>query len=303
MSLKDLYDSIDLDTIEGFINEQQEEHVGLDFKEVNDSTMNKADRKNFAKALSGFANSSGGILVWGVQACKQNGDEHDYACGLPGIDDAPLFVQKLNEHTGSSVMPIVEGVENAVIPTGKGSHGFAKTFIPESDLCPHQAKAGITQYFKRSGDSFYKMEHYDIADMFGKRRRPALDVSYEISLWSKDKLRVRIWLENNGRGTAKSPYIALVKDFHTAELQSATGLPLLPGVRVGGWKAYGSQEGVVIHPGAKIFITQYGVPITPVAPQSPYEITFHCEVAAEGVPVREVELVVPVGEYVDSFDA
>lgn len=293
MSLKDLYDSIDLDTIEGFITEQQEEHVSLDFKEVNDSTMDKADRKNFAKALSGFANSSGGIIVWGVQACKQNGDEHDYACDLPGIDDAPLFVQKLNEHEGTMVTPIVEGVESAVIPTGKGPHGFAKTFIPESDLGPHQAKSGITQYFKRSGDSFYKLEHFDIADMFGKRRRPVLSFKYDLQYMNR-MIGISFSIENTGRGTAKAPYLAVKfgpgLSRHPYE---SKGLPPYPGRIAPNWIHYGAEEGKVIHPGIRLHVGECAMREEVIEGGVPEESYIDYKISSEDVALVEGRVIFP----------
>ena len=39
------------------------------------------------------------------------------------------------------------------------------------------AKLGENRYYKRSGDSFYQMEHFDLEDMFGRRRKPKLKMS------------------------------------------------------------------------------------------------------------------------------
>jgi len=35
---------------------------------------------------------------------------------------------------------------------------------------------GEDRYYKRGGDRFYKMEPFDVADMFGRRRAPVLHV-------------------------------------------------------------------------------------------------------------------------------
>lgn len=51
------------------IDEQQEEYLFLDFKLKTDPrspNLSKDDKKNYAKALSGFSNTSGGIIIWGI---------------------------------------------------------------------------------------------------------------------------------------------------------------------------------------------------------------------------------------------
>jgi predicted HTH transcriptional regulator len=65
------FERIDLNEVNDYVAAQQEENLVLEFKSVNSADLSNADdKKNLAKALSGFANSSGGIIVWGVEARK-----------------------------------------------------------------------------------------------------------------------------------------------------------------------------------------------------------------------------------------
>ena len=68
MSLTDTYAALDRAALEGFIANRQSEHLQLDFKTVNSASLNREDRRTLAQAISGFANSSGGLVVWGVDA-------------------------------------------------------------------------------------------------------------------------------------------------------------------------------------------------------------------------------------------
>ena len=46
------------------------EHFHVDFKTKNrpaQSSLSEPDKKNLAKAISGFANSGGGVLIWGIE--------------------------------------------------------------------------------------------------------------------------------------------------------------------------------------------------------------------------------------------
>jgi hypothetical protein len=41
------------------------------------------------------------------------------------------------------------------------------------------AKFGQDRYYKRSGDTFRRMEHFDLEDMFGRRPRPKLELQID----------------------------------------------------------------------------------------------------------------------------
>ena len=106
--------------------------------------------------------------------------------------------------------PTVEAVLHKKIVT-ENDKGFAITYVPESDTGPHMAKAGEDRYYKRSGDSFYRMEHFDIEDMFGRRKKPKLALCTEVKggggsgsgPYRQIDCHLFVGLENTGRGLAK----------------------------------------------------------------------------------------------------
>jgi predicted HTH transcriptional regulator len=170
--LKERFLALSGEDLQRFVSDQQEENLHLDFKNLSDGDIKSGDDKhNFAKALSGFANSDGGIVVWGVDARK---DEVGVDCAqqLSPIANVAALLPRLNSLTSDLVSPSVEGVEHRVLLTQPDGRGCAATIIPRSDSGPHMAKAGLDRYYKRSGDSFLKMEHFEVADMFGRRPNP-----------------------------------------------------------------------------------------------------------------------------------
>lgn len=59
------------DAIDEYIVNMQTEELFLDFKQAisigkNGTTLHKDDRKNLAKCISGFGNSEGGVVIWGL---------------------------------------------------------------------------------------------------------------------------------------------------------------------------------------------------------------------------------------------
>ena len=197
MSLREQFDELSAERILAFIHNKQVEHLYLDFKMVVGAGLgSRDDRKNLATAISGFANADGGIVIWGVEA-RQNSDGIDCACEPKPISPLAGFVAALNKFTGEAANPIVDGVEHRTF-IKSGDSGFAATLVPSSDSGPHMAKLGEDRYYKRTGDRFAKMEHYEIQDMFGRRRRPVL----RLRCRTESDSRVIISIENSGRSSA-----------------------------------------------------------------------------------------------------
>ena len=218
MNLRDTYEALSADTLNQFIEEQRGEDLHLEFKTVAKASLtDKSDKKNLAKALSGFANSDGGLIIWGVDA-RPADQGTDRAQELVPIAPLSQFLSKLNDLTGQYVAPVVDGVQHRAIPVpGEPDKGFAITLDPASDSTPHRAEAGVGRYYKRSGSSFYPMEHFDLEDMFGRRRRPRLVLDYALNMggrlsgsrgWTVT-VSIDLYLENKGRAIAQFPFIEL----------------------------------------------------------------------------------------------
>lgn len=214
MDLKAYYNQIDLEEIERFILEGQEENLNLEFKTVvhpNYNLNNKEDdKKNISKTLSGFANSNGGIIIWGIKA-KENEKKQDIATDKKPIKELTKFLNTLNRLEGQAITPVITGIEHKKIEISD-DYGFIVTFVPASDFAPHIANFANKHYYKRSGDSFYICEHYDIKDMFQRKHSAYLSLNLknkQIRQISKDKIQIDITLSlrNTGRNYAKAPLI------------------------------------------------------------------------------------------------
>src|ERR1700733_6928464 len=110
MSVAEDYEALSIAALQQFLARRQDENLHLEFKIVTDPGLtSRPDRKNLACALSGFANASGGLIVWGVDA-RKNDDEIDCVADLPGVENVASLVTRLNQLTGEAVDPIVDGI-------------------------------------------------------------------------------------------------------------------------------------------------------------------------------------------------
>jgi hypothetical protein len=183
--LFDRYKLGQLAHISELIETQAEETEILDFKEVSrgKAPMLDDDKRNLSKALSGFANGIGGILVWGVSAKSMGKDLPDVAYKLHPIENLQRMYTDLLNLSPQLVSPPLSGIEYAVIEDStKADAGFIVMYIPRSDGEPHRATdKNLNQYFLRSGSSFIPMTHTMLADRFSRRSQPKLQLNWRFS--------------------------------------------------------------------------------------------------------------------------
>ena len=260
MNLEEFFESLSLHVIDSFLRNGREEDLHLEFKTVSDNPFNKDDRKNFAKALSGFGNSAGGLVIWGVEA-RKNAEGIDTASEKRPIKSLTRFISDLNSFTGEFVDPIVDGVRHKPIPL-EGDTGFAASLIPESQSAPHMAKAGEDRYYKRSGDSFYRLEHFDLEEMFGRRPRPVLEFTAKPTREGKSGLTIVLGLKNTGKGIAKFPYLSLEVEppYRLSEFgldgNRHTGLPrLVQHHTTGQRESFGGTVDMAVYPEGELDVT------------------------------------------------
>jgi len=223
----------------------------------------EAQKKILAKALSGFANAAGGVLVLGVDARSQGRDEPDSISELKPIDDRQRVKSRFLELAGQLVEPAVHDlrIEDVASSSG-GSSGFVVVLIPGTDGPPVRSRKDW-RFYLRIGSGTYPMEYFQIADIFGRRRRPVLSLHLEEAGVEMRKGRpVRILtlgIENRGRAIAKYPSIrfrssAVGVDPLGIDGKGGSGLPRSPSEP--SWVVFGGGADHVIHPATLLEITK-----------------------------------------------
>ncbi len=255
--------------IQDMVTNKQEENLFLDFKLKSDQSVPGVqgdDKNNYAKALSGFSNSNGGILIWGINARKENKESPDIACEEVPITFLRKFLTDLNGLTSQAIIPLNPGIENVLILLpDEEDKGFVVTYVPESSLPPHRALLRVNQYFTRSGDSFLMMEHHLLADSFGRRQRPSLTIDYRIETGARfgDGTVIGglvVGVKNVGRYLATYPAIRIkaIKGNLLPSFYNNANWVFRPGIdRLDGGHLFAGTFNDVIHPNTSIDTRHY----------------------------------------------
>ncbi|WP_428306760.1 AlbA family DNA-binding domain-containing protein [Lacipirellula sp.] len=288
------FDALDLAKIKSMLG-VQEENLHLDFKQAAGTFTSADDRKNLAKVIGGFANSDGGVCIWGVDA-RKDGDGPDVAQKIVALPNVTAAVARLNELTAQSANPVVDGVVHKAIPEN-GASGVVATYVPASDSGPHMAKLTEDRYYKRSGESFIKMEHFDIEDMFGRRAKPQLSLIYRVE-GKGDMVFAVLSIVNDGRAAAISPYLSLLVakpngvHIHGLDGNGNHGLSMRTEYRLSEWITFGGVEGNLVYPGVTFDVTAIKLKENPEAMNRP-PIKVQYRLAAANFRLVEGELEIP----------
>jgi hypothetical protein len=206
------------------------EEEWLDFK---GSPMDDKDAKKiWSKALSGYANITDGLVIWGIDARPTPPRNIDAACGLRLIPDPHAFESKLRDWIRDATNPPVTGVEYQSY-TGPIGEGFVVNLIPQSEHKPHRAEFADKHYYYRAGDDFLIAEPGLLRTLFYPHIRPYMVVEatlrfqfdspfheqqyrkdYSVELFnklvnSKSSLSYDVKLHNSGAATAKNAYVVV----------------------------------------------------------------------------------------------
>ncbi len=182
---EDIFDRIKVkgqEAITEFVETRHCEELFLDFKRSADQgkgrVLDQKDRNHLAKAISGFGNSEGGVIVWGLD-CSKDVVGADVVKAKCPIFDVKKFASWIEGAVSGSTIPPHSGVLNDVVKTNEEDHGYVITYIPKSENVPHQTVKDL-RYYIRAGSSFSPTPHQVLAGMFGRRPQPTITHSFPV---------------------------------------------------------------------------------------------------------------------------
>lgn len=214
---EDLFKRIEVEGIKfihELINDRQSEELFLDFKrsrvDGRGERLDPKDQSKYRSAVCGFANSEGGIIIWGVD-CSNDEENGDVPSKIHAIENPSRFVSWLEGKVSSCTVPPVVGVRSISIDIDEQT-GLIATFIPKSSHAPHQL-SGESKYLIRAGSDFVPAPHGVVAGLFGKPPQPVVYPNFILSLPRiVDKgifIEMLITMVNNGNVVAEDLYVSV----------------------------------------------------------------------------------------------
>jgi predicted HTH transcriptional regulator len=170
--MKGFYDKDDytIEDINDLIINQAEESIYLDFKEA--GALDKSERKriDISKDVASFANSDGGIIVYGLKEVDHKASE------LSFVNGNEFTKEWLEQVINSGIQRRIEGVNIYPIRIdGDIKKSIYVIKIPVSFSAPHLSKDN--RYYKRYNFMSVPMEEYEVRQTYGRAGKTELTTS------------------------------------------------------------------------------------------------------------------------------
>ena len=186
-----------IEDIQALIDSHAEEDVHLELKRANALSKENADK--ITKTFSAFANSDGGVVIYGVA-------EQDHVASDYSFVDGNIITSEHISQLARYVQPTIDGL--TIYPIRKDGD-FSKSIyvvkVPRSDKAPHMAKDH--KYYKRNNVESIPMEYFDVMDVMNRIHYPKLgivecflsDLSNKLRDQKTAKFSFFVMIDNYGR--------------------------------------------------------------------------------------------------------
>lgn len=153
--------------IENLIKIKAEGSIHLEFKSSESLGYSDSRRAEIAKDVSAFANSDGGVIVYGIS-------EKDHCAESLSFIDGNEFGKEWLEQIINS--RIQKRIPDLTITPVRFDNDILKTVyivkIPQSHLSPHMSSD--KRYYRRFNFQSIAMEEYEVRDLFSRRHERRL---------------------------------------------------------------------------------------------------------------------------------
>ena len=167
--MENFYDKTEyaFEDVISLINNEVEESINLDFKEADALDKSDGKRKDISKDVASFANSDGGIIVYGIR------EENHKAKNITFINGNEFTKEWLEQIINSSIQRRISGI--LIYPIrkdGKIEETIYIVKIPKSLDAPHLSKD--KRFYRRFNFESVPMEEYEIRQSYGQKIKSKL---------------------------------------------------------------------------------------------------------------------------------
>lgn len=152
--------------LEFLIKNEVEENVHLDYKSAGSLAKEDKKRNEITKDVSAFANSDGGIIIYGIH--EEEHKPHSFS-----HIDGTVYTKEWLENIINLIQPRIENVK--IFPIRRNGELHESVYvvkIPRSIQAPHMARD--KRYYKRFNFVSEPMEDYEVKDVMFRHHSPQL---------------------------------------------------------------------------------------------------------------------------------
>jgi hypothetical protein len=279
--------------IDRLISLGEQESFYVDFKEVttehSDNKLSDSDRKNYAKAISGFSNTSGGLLIWGIKETSNKFVKNK-------IDNPDNFVKILNNEVSLLTLPARQEVNSFIVKDGS-EKGFVVTEVPKYYFSPVQVITKIEKiqykYYIRSGSSFVPANHDILSGLYNRQRNSENNSYFENN--DTFECKIGIILRNKGTGVLRDVWINFTSSGLKIELEKTQQIGLFEG-----WNVFGQALNLITKDykfAPQFFLNPFLIKFKVDKSKLPEEGFIYISFGADQVSPRELEFKFTKSEF------
>ena len=227
-------------SLESLIEGAEAEGLHLEAKAPSDPRLSRDQRESLAKAVSGFSNTAGGIVIWGMSTTRHAHSGLDVLTQIEPIGSCRQFMQQVQRLLPTLTTPPVLTAVSKVLTARLGdTRGVVLTHIPHRVGEPVLSNSDNVFYW-RSGDEFRAAPYEIIQRLFAFSESPDL-VPYVddrlVTMNEDGRWSIPIGVQNNSRAIAEHAHVSIViENPQVCESISAVGFTdasdINPGSRI-----------------------------------------------------------------------
>lgn len=160
-----------IDIMESFIENGLEESIHIEFKSNGALLMTDGAKKEISKDVSAFANSDGGIIVYGISEKEHKADS------LSFIDGNTFTKEWLEQVISSSIQRNIPDLK--IFPIRKDGNIKQSIYvvqIPPSIQAPHICNKD-NRFYRRYNFQSVVMEEYEIRALYDRKAKSILNIN------------------------------------------------------------------------------------------------------------------------------
>jgi predicted HTH transcriptional regulator len=178
--------------LDQMIADNVEENLALDYKRADSLAKTDGKKTEVTKDISSFANSSGGVVVYGIAEFDDEAKRH-LPERLDPIQRGRISKEWLDQVI-QTIRPRIEGIFIHPVPISEVNNTVCYVVeVPQSHTA-HMARDH--RYYKRQNFNVLPMEDYEVRDVMNRRGQPKLRVSIFVnrntSEWNEGLILVKV---------------------------------------------------------------------------------------------------------------